>query len=190
MFLTFFAASLVMYSKYNEDLKQSVRDSIRYIQNGVEKMGDSYLDKKLDEASAARITLLDGEGNVLFDSLENPAMLENHSNRPEFIEAEKNGYAETMRYSETLSKQNFYCAVKLFRWKYSPCGKYNGQCVFNNVIEFFHSWSAFDPDSAVVFFSGEKADKGSDRTDQYPGSGTPAQRSTVRGNASSSGACR
>ena len=113
MFLTFFAASLVMYSKYNEDLKQSVRDSIRYIQNGVEKMGDSYLDKKLDEASAARITLLDGEGNVLFDSLENPAMLENHSNRPEFIEAEKNGYAETMRYSETLSKQNFYCAVKL-----------------------------------------------------------------------------
>ena len=113
MFLTFFAASLVMYSKYNEDLKQSVRDSIRYIQNGVEKMGDSYLDEKLDEASAARITLLDGEGNVLFDSLENPAMLENHSNRPEFIEAEKNGYAETMRYSETLSKQNFYCAVKL-----------------------------------------------------------------------------
>ena len=113
MFLTFFAASLVMYSKYNEDLKQSVRDSIRYIQNGVEKMGDSYLDKKLDEASAARITLLDGEGNVLFDSLENPAALENHSNRPEFIEAEKNGYAETMRYSETLSKQNFYCAVKL-----------------------------------------------------------------------------
>lgn len=113
MLLTFFAASLVMYSKYNEDLKQSVRDSIRYIQNGVEKMGDSYLDKKLDEASAARITLLDGEGNVLFDSLENPAALENHSNRPEFIEAEKNGYAETMRYSETLSKQNFYCAVKL-----------------------------------------------------------------------------
>ena len=113
MLLTFFAASLVMYSKYNEDLKQSVRDSIRYIQNGVEKVGDSYLDKELNEASAARITLLDGEGNVLFDSLENPAVLENHSNRPEFIEAEKNGYAETMRYSETLSKQNFYCAVKL-----------------------------------------------------------------------------
>lgn len=113
MLLTFFAASLVMYSKYNEDLKQSVRDSIRYIQNGVEKVGDSYLDKELNEASAARITLLDGEGNVLFDSLENPTVLENHSNRPEFIEAEKNGYAETMRYSETLSKQNFYCAVKL-----------------------------------------------------------------------------
>lgn len=31
----------------------------------------------------------------------------------EFIQAEKSGYAETLRYSETLSKQNFYCAVKL-----------------------------------------------------------------------------
>lgn len=111
--LTFLAASLVMYSKYNEDLKQSVRDSTKYIQDGVEKMGDSYLDKELGKASSARITLLDSEGDVLFDSLEDPSELANHSNRPEFIQAEKNGYAESLRYSETLSKQNFYCAVKL-----------------------------------------------------------------------------
>ena len=111
--MTFLAASLVMYSKYNEDLKQSVRDSTKYIQDSVEKMGESYLDKDLGKASAARITLLDSEGNVLFDSLEDPMELANHSNRPEFIQAEKEGYAETLRYSETLSKQNFYCAVKL-----------------------------------------------------------------------------
>ena len=111
--MTFLAASLVMYSKYNEDLKQSVRDSTKYIQDSVEKMGESYLDKDLGKASAARITLLDSEGNVLFDSLEDPTELANHSNRPEFIQAEKEGYAETLRYSETLSKQNFYCAVKL-----------------------------------------------------------------------------
>lgn len=49
----------------------------------------------------------------MFDSLEDPTELANHSNRPEFIQAEKEGYAETLRYSETLSKQNFYCAVKL-----------------------------------------------------------------------------
>ena len=111
--MTFLAASLVMYSKYNEDLKQSVRDSTKYIQDSVEKMGESYLDKDLGKAYAARITLLDSEGNVLFDSLEDPTELANHSNRPEFIQAEKEGYAETLRYSETLSKQNFYCAVKL-----------------------------------------------------------------------------
>lgn len=111
--LTFLAAGLIMYSKYNEDLKESVRDSTKYIQDGVEKMGTSYLDDALGKATSARITLLDRKGNVLFDSLEDSAELENHSNRPEFIQAEKNGYAESLRYSETLSKQNFYCAVKL-----------------------------------------------------------------------------
>lgn len=162
MFLTFFAASLVMYSKYNEDLKQSVRDSIRYIQNGVEKMGDSYLDKKLDEASAARITLLDGEGNVLFDSLENPAMLENHSNRAGVHRGRKERICgDYALFRDTFQAELLLCG-EAFRWKYSPCGKYNGQCVFNNVIEFFHSWSALDPDSDVVLLSGEKADKGSD----------------------------
>ena len=111
--LTFLAAGLVMYSKYNEDLKESVRDSTKYVQDGVEKMGITYLDKNLGKATSARITLLDPDGNVLFDSLEDSSELANHSNRPEFIQAEKDGYAESLRYSETLSKQNFYCAVKL-----------------------------------------------------------------------------
>ena len=37
--LTFLAAGLVMYGKYNEDLKESVRDSLKYVQDGVEKNG-------------------------------------------------------------------------------------------------------------------------------------------------------
>ena len=45
--LTFLAAGLVMYGKYNEDLKESVRDSMKYVQDGVEKMGNSYLDDAL-----------------------------------------------------------------------------------------------------------------------------------------------
>ena len=50
---------------------------------------------------------------MLFDSIENPEEMENHSNRPEFIEAEKQGSGEMVRYSDTLSKQTFYYAVKL-----------------------------------------------------------------------------
>ena len=64
-----------MYGKYNEDLKESVRDSLKYVQDGVEKMGNSYLDDALGKATSARITLLDPKGNVLFDSLENSAEL-------------------------------------------------------------------------------------------------------------------
>ena len=41
--LTFLAASLVMYQKYNDDLKQSVRDDAVYIKDGIQKMGEQYL---------------------------------------------------------------------------------------------------------------------------------------------------
>lgn len=111
--LTFIAAGIVMYSKYNADLKESVRDSLKYVQDAVEKMGEDYLDKEIGDATSARITLLDTEGNVLYDSVERPEELPNHSDRPEFVTAVQEGYAETTRYSETLSKQNFYCATLL-----------------------------------------------------------------------------
>ena len=77
--LTFLAAGMVMYSKYNEDLKDSVRDSTKYIQDSIEKMGNAYLDTAIGKATSARITLLDPNGDVLFDSLEDPSELANHS---------------------------------------------------------------------------------------------------------------
>ena len=143
--LTFLAAGLVMYGKYNEDLKESVRDSLKYVQDGVEKMGNSYLDDALGKATSARITLLDPKGNVLFDSLENSAELENHSNRPEFIQAEKNGYAESLR------------------WRYPACWKNNGQCVLYDVIEFGIAWRTADSDFCSDIYSGPQTDKRSDR---------------------------
>lgn len=39
--------------------------------------------------------------------------MENHASRPEFIEARENGSCEMVRYSETLSRQTFYYAVRL-----------------------------------------------------------------------------
>ena len=43
LLLTFLAAGLVMYGKYNEDLKESVRDSLKYVQDGVEKMAKAFM---------------------------------------------------------------------------------------------------------------------------------------------------
>mgnify|MGYP000158173860 CR=1 FL=1 len=72
-----------------------------------------FLSDRIGDATSSRITLLGKDGQVLFDSIENPEEMENHSNRPEFIEAEKQGSGEMVRYSDTLSKQTFYYAVKL-----------------------------------------------------------------------------
>ena len=111
--LTFLAASIVMYGKLNTYMKAGVRDEAAYVQAGIEETGESFLTKKVGDVTASRITLADEEGNVIFDSEADPSELENHANRPEYIEAVRNGTGEKVRYSETLSKQTFYYAVKL-----------------------------------------------------------------------------
>ena len=111
--LTFLAAGTVMYNRYDIYMKQGVRDEAAYIKTGLEEDGDVFLSDRVGDATSSRITLLGKDGQVLFDSIENPEEMENHSNRPEFIEAEKQGSGEMVRYSDTLSKQTFYYAVKL-----------------------------------------------------------------------------
>ena len=102
-----------MYNRYDIYMKQGVRDEAAYIKTGLEEDGEAFLSDRVGDATSSRITLLGKDGQVLFDSIENPEEMENHSNRPEFIEAEKQGSGEMVRYSDTLSKQTFYYAVKL-----------------------------------------------------------------------------
>lgn len=102
-----------MYNRYDIYMKQGVRDEAAYIKTGLEEDGDVFLSDRIGDVTSSRITLLGKDGQVLFDSIENPEEMENHSNRPEFIEAEKQGSGEMVRYSNTLSKQTFYYAVKL-----------------------------------------------------------------------------
>lgn len=53
------------------------------------------------------------DGTVLFDSIEEPADMENHSDRPEFIEARKTGTGIENRLSATLNENTYYYALLL-----------------------------------------------------------------------------
>ena len=69
--------------------------------------------KKLGQASNGRIriTVILLSGKVLGDSLENPAIMEEHSDRPEIIDALAKGFGWSMRFSETIGKEMMYVAV-------------------------------------------------------------------------------
>ena len=58
-----------------------------------------------------RITLIDKDGNVKFDTKKN-VVFENHLNREEVQEAFKTGEGEAKRKSETLGKNAYYYAIK------------------------------------------------------------------------------
>jgi two-component system phosphate regulon sensor histidine kinase PhoR len=59
-----------------------------------------------------RITVISADGTVDFDNYVNPTTMENHNDRPEVIEARKNGRAEKVRFSGTLEEQSVYYAVR------------------------------------------------------------------------------
>lgn len=60
-----------------------------------------------------RVTLVDPEGEVLYDSRADRNEMENHGQRPEIQTALREGDATAIRYSSTLSMHTFYYAERL-----------------------------------------------------------------------------
>lgn len=111
--LTFTAASIVMYEKYNSYMQQDVKNEAEYIRYAIENIGEEYLTEETGNLTTSRITLTASDGTVLYDSEKHPGHMENHKDRPEFVEAREEGIGEIVRFSETLSEQTFYYAMKL-----------------------------------------------------------------------------
>ncbi len=66
------------------------------------------------ESNILRVTLISPQGEVLYDSEPNIELssFENHSNRPEFISAIKEGTGQSQRMSDTLDSTTYYYAIK------------------------------------------------------------------------------
>lgn len=90
--------------------KSQLTDTLNLAASAIEKNGNS-----LDglESDRYRFTLISPDGIVLADTKSDTETLENHSDRIEFIEAEKKGYGESVRYSKTLMEKTMYSAKKL-----------------------------------------------------------------------------
>ncbi len=63
--------------------------------------------------SGIRLTLMDGEGKVLFDNEADSSLLENHGDRPEVRQAMESGEGESVRRSGTFTHNTFYYAIRL-----------------------------------------------------------------------------
>lgn len=65
------------------------------------------------EQDGLRITVIEADGTVLFDSVEDETTMENHKNRPEIAKAIKTGEGTSIRKSTTSLKHTFYYAVRM-----------------------------------------------------------------------------
>jgi len=69
--------------------------------------------KSLGQISSSRVTLIRHDGVVLGDSEEDPAVMENHADRPEFRDAMLGKTGMSIRYSPTLKNVRMYLALPL-----------------------------------------------------------------------------
>ncbi len=100
----------VLFQHYEKQAFSQLRTEANYIAHGMELSGESYLNTL---RSDARVTWVDADGTVRYDSAADPATMQNHLNRKEITEALRNGEGDGSHFSETLMERTLYYAVRL-----------------------------------------------------------------------------
>lgn len=103
----------VVYFQALETMEDSVWKEAQYISEAINASDESYVESIVDASGISRITLIDVDGVVLFDTDENAEDMENHSTREEVIDAYQIGYGEATRFSSTIGAQTYYYAILL-----------------------------------------------------------------------------
>ena len=101
----------MMYQFSTEETTEKLQRETEYIACGIEADGVRYLEKIKD--ADTRITWVDADGTVLYDSSADASQMENHGDREEIKEAMQSGEGNSKRISATLSGQTLYHAERL-----------------------------------------------------------------------------
>ena len=101
---------------YSELFQREVRENLRICAYELKNTGffdEPQADYTMKAVDNVRITLIDTDGTVAFDTNASIGELDNHGRRPEIQEAFQNGEGEIMRRSATMKKTVFYFALRL-----------------------------------------------------------------------------
>ncbi|MCR5202063.1 MAG: PAS domain-containing sensor histidine kinase [Lachnospiraceae bacterium] len=101
----------VSYDYFSKLQMRQLKVETELAVQGVNMSGQKYLDTL--ETKEYRVTWVDANGKVLYDTKADKAKMENHFEREEIKEALDKGYGESVRYSSTLAEKQLYSAMKL-----------------------------------------------------------------------------
>ncbi len=103
----------VVYHQNVSLMEAEICQEADYITTAIEISGRSYLEEMDQVREDTRVTLIDHDGNVLYDSKQDEFTLKNHVDRPEIKEALREGIGQDIRRSATLDTDMYYYAEKL-----------------------------------------------------------------------------
>lgn len=118
-FLTAFlvlAATMVLlmgslFRFFEKQIQKELENEAEFLTQAVENEGLRFFDGF--ESGDNRITYVDKDGNVLYDSEADEETLDNHAGREEIKEAAETGTGRSIRYSVTLTEKTVNYAVRL-----------------------------------------------------------------------------
>ena len=101
----------VLYNHFTGVQVEQLKDELSLAVTGTEQYGNAFLENV--EADRFRVTWIDTDGTVLFDTQVDQTAMENHADREEIREAFETGSGSAARNSSTLTEQTYYEAQRL-----------------------------------------------------------------------------
>ena len=101
----------ILYNHFTGVQVQQLKDELSLAVTGTEQYGNAFLENV--EADRFRVTWIDTDGTVLFDTQVDQSVMENHADREEIREAFTTGSGSAVRNSSTLTEQTYYEARRL-----------------------------------------------------------------------------
>lgn len=107
----------LLFHFFEKQIQTELANEAVFLAEAVEREGTEYLDefgsKSHKVTQNNRITLIDKDGAVLFDSRAGASELDNHAGRDEIKAAMKDGEGMSIRYSKTLTEKTVNYALRL-----------------------------------------------------------------------------
>lgn len=111
--LTFLAVTFLMYTHSVELLKLGTENEAETLKAAIDAEGTDFLKSETLFQDSRRITIVNREGEVLYDSVADALSMDNHKARPEIVQAIHQSTGASLRDSDTLDKKVYYYAVTL-----------------------------------------------------------------------------
>ena len=101
----------VLYRYFGNVQEAQLKDELSLAADATEQLGEQYLEGL--DSDRYRLTWVNADGTVIFDSHADAASMENHGGREEIKEALISGSGSSTRKSSTLTEQTIYEATRL-----------------------------------------------------------------------------
>lgn len=111
IFSSVLLVAAVSYDLFRRQILEDLKIYARLLQNAAAVEGDAFAGHYFS-GDGVRITVVDGNGEVVSENYAPELKMGNHAGRPEVMQAWETGEGKAVRRSSTLGKNAFYYAVR------------------------------------------------------------------------------